>query len=346
MLYSILCAGGLNAFLKEPCKDEISTDTCWFFRREGLCSKNKDQMRLVCTKTCGFCETCEDSYVKEKCNDLKSLGSCLKRPLFMKHVCAATCGFCPKNCSDIYSGCKMLSTFRTCTQFRERMERYCPATCGYCRPKTPCDDYYCPLGFQCQLKENKEPYCECKVACQPDTMVGPICAKNGKTYSNMCALKKAECKARSFIQVDFYGDCNTGGSNCRDEPREAAAGLCLQWKRLGSCVNHARLMEVYCKRTCGFCRVPGNPLKPKCLKTKYGCCWNGKDIAQKGKYGEGCAPCKDRPLCKYFKSFCNSKISHAFMKNNCPITCSYCIPENLLRLKERERVLEQARRQP
>lgn len=41
---------------------------------------------------------------------------------------------------------------------------------------------------------------------------------------------------------------------CQDANRESTAGLCAKWKDLGSCTNHISLMEVYCKRTCGFCR--------------------------------------------------------------------------------------------
>ena len=80
--------------------------------------------------------------------------------------------------------------------------------CSPLGAKTPCDNYFCPIGFRCQLKENKEPYCECNVECDADSMIGPVCAKTGKTYPHMCALKKNECSALSFIPVDFYGDCN------------------------------------------------------------------------------------------------------------------------------------------
>ena len=72
------------------------------------------------------------------------------------------------------------------------------------------------------------------MACQADSMVGPICAKNGKTYSHLCALKKAECKALSFIQVDFYGDCNTGGGELsRVHTTQTSPGSAQVFENLG-----------------------------------------------------------------------------------------------------------------
>eukprot|EP00795_Rhopilema_esculentum_P015676 gene15676-6968_t len=198
-------------------------------------------------------DSCEDSYVKSKCLQLKVLGGCLTNPGKMKHICPDTCGFCPKVCNDVYAGCKHLSHHRACYEFRHRMEKLCPATCGFCKPTTPCDEHDCPIGFRCQLDSNWQPYCECEVRCDETTMFGPVCAKNGITYTHLCDLKKDECKKLMFIPVDFFGDCNAPTVGCKDESRESEAGLCVKWKQIGACRDHVALMDIYCKRTCGYC---------------------------------------------------------------------------------------------
>eukprot|EP00112_Aurelia_sp_Birch-Aquarium-sp1_P014402 Seg3106.3 transcript_id=Seg3106.3/GoldUCD/mRNA.D3Y31 product="Follistatin-related protein 1" protein_id=Seg3106.3/GoldUCD/D3Y31 len=344
MTVLVLVTVEIAAYLKEPCNDVISVDTCWFFRKHGFCEKNPKKMKEVCSKTCGFCQSCEDAYIKEKCDSLKSLGRCLQYPKKMRHLCPATCGFCPKKCNDVYSGCKQLSTHKLCLEERENMIKYCPETCGYCKATTPCDDFFCPLGLRCQLRDNNTPYCECNIICKKHPRQGPVCAKNGRTYENICALKKEECKTLNFIPVNHYGKCKNRAVICADAKRESAAGLCIKWKEIGACTKHVSIMEAYCRKTCNLCRVPAFPARPKCLDSEFGCCWNGINVPQKGKFGEGCAPCVDLHLCRYFRNHCNSRFNHDFMKNKCPLACGYCIPAYLQRVKAREKVIVLNRR--
>ena len=41
-----------------------------------------------------------------------------------------------------------------------------------------------------------------------------MCAKNERTYENICALKKDECKTLDFIPVNHYGKCKNRAGKC------------------------------------------------------------------------------------------------------------------------------------
>ncbi|XP_066935767.1 uncharacterized protein [Clytia hemisphaerica] len=57
------------------------------------------------------------------------------------------------------------------------------------------------------------------------------------------------------------------------------------------------------------------------VNTKYGCCWDQKNIAL-GPNGKGCPACKDHRhmKCKNWKKNCHEKIVSAM----CPVTCGLC----------------------
>ena len=42
-------------------------------------------------------------------------------------------------------------------------------------------------------------------------------------------------------------------AGCRDADREAIAGLCQSWAKANICALRPQIMEIYCKKTCGFC---------------------------------------------------------------------------------------------
>lgn len=41
---------------------------------------------------------------------------------------------------------------------------------------------------------------------------------------------------------------------CEDAKRESEKGYCKQWKEGGYCETQQKVMELYCRKTCGFCK--------------------------------------------------------------------------------------------
>ena len=71
---------------------------------------------------------------------------------------------------------------------------------------SPCFSYKCPFGQRCVIINN-QPICKCNHNCDKAENTGPLCTKSGRTYSNLCELKKAECKKGDYIMVDHFGKC-------------------------------------------------------------------------------------------------------------------------------------------
>ncbi|XP_064610786.1 agrin-like isoform X2 [Liolophura sinensis] len=76
----------------------------------------------------------------------------------------------------------------------------------------PCEGYECPVAQVCQLDEKRKPVCRCNDLCHFD--FSPVCASNGRTYSNDCLMRVEACKTRKEIHVVFRGDCNKENNPC------------------------------------------------------------------------------------------------------------------------------------
>lgn len=75
---------------------------------------------------------------------------------------------------------------------------------------SPCFNYKCPFGQRCIIINN-QPICKCNHNCDKAENTGPVCTKSGRTYSNLCELKIAECKKGDYIMVDHFGECKEKG---------------------------------------------------------------------------------------------------------------------------------------
>ncbi|CAJ0557949.1 unnamed protein product, partial [Mesorhabditis spiculigera] len=72
----------------------------------------------------------------------------------------------------------------------------------------PCSSLMCPPGTRCQISPQSTAKCECDGECPQ--IVKPVCATDGKTYSNECEMRKAGCEATKRLAVRHTGSCGVG----------------------------------------------------------------------------------------------------------------------------------------
>ncbi|XP_066918517.1 papilin-like [Clytia hemisphaerica] len=95
------------------------------------------------------------------------------------------------------------------------------------------------------------------------------------------------------------------------------------------------ILKKSCPKTCEYCGKA--PSEPPCVRSKYGCCWEGtiaKDHV--GTSRDGCPECKDRSgkeFCSQFRVHCNDKFSKSGrqIRQLCPRTCRRCGPHQICR---------------
>ena len=71
-----------------------------------------------------------------------------------------------------------------------------------------CENVPCGLGEICVVDENFMAKCVCGEVCTAD--YSPVCATNGKTYSNLCNMETEACLNGIPLQVIMYRDCQFG----------------------------------------------------------------------------------------------------------------------------------------
>jgi len=180
-----------------------------------------------------------------------------------------------------------------------------------------CAAVKCPFNHVCTVNANSTAVCRCNVKCTGvDKIIGPICARNGKTYKTACLMKKDQCKEKKAIRVYHYGNCIQ-----QDSCADALPEICNDLRRAGLCFASVELMQFYCPISCRLCRQPAP--HPQCHFSEHGCCWN-TDMFATGPNQKGCDACTERAFCVHFKSLCSKERNIAVMRQFCPKTCGYC----------------------
>ncbi|XP_068626565.1 agrin-like [Battus philenor] len=78
----------------------------------------------------------------------------------------------------------------------------------------PCAGVTCPDPEVCQLDERRLPSCRCAEPCPLE--FSPVCASDGKTYSNECQMQRESCRARKQLRIIFKGQCSSGVNPCSE----------------------------------------------------------------------------------------------------------------------------------
>ncbi|KAI8439246.1 hypothetical protein MSG28_013085 [Choristoneura fumiferana] len=78
----------------------------------------------------------------------------------------------------------------------------------------PCAGVTCPDPELCQLDDHRAPSCRCAEPCPLE--FSPVCASDGKTYSNECQMHRESCRARKQLRIIFKGQCSTGINPCAE----------------------------------------------------------------------------------------------------------------------------------
>lgn len=75
-----------------------------------------------------------------------------------------------------------------------------------------CDGVQCDSGKVCAVKKGR-PRCICSSKCNVGKKASsrtPICGSDGRTYKNICRLRKKACKKRmEDLTVAYYGTCQS-----------------------------------------------------------------------------------------------------------------------------------------
>ncbi|XP_072942868.1 agrin-like isoform X2 [Epargyreus clarus] len=78
----------------------------------------------------------------------------------------------------------------------------------------PCSGVTCPDPEVCQLDDRRAPSCRCAEPCPLE--FSPVCASDGKTYSNECQMHRESCRARKQLRIIFKGQCSSGVNPCAE----------------------------------------------------------------------------------------------------------------------------------
>ncbi|XP_053616834.1 agrin-like [Plodia interpunctella] len=101
-----------------------------------------------------------------------------------------------------------------CEMRRAACEANTNITFKYYGKCDPCAGVTCPDPEVCQLDDRRSPSCRCAEPCPLE--FSPVCASDGKTYSNECQMHRESCRARKQLKIIFKGQCSTGVNPCAE----------------------------------------------------------------------------------------------------------------------------------
>ncbi|KAJ2947920.1 hypothetical protein O0L34_g9712 [Tuta absoluta] len=142
---------------------------------------------------------------------------CRPTPDGRSHTCE-----CPESCPSYgdHEGSRPLCASDArdypgdCEMRRAACETNANITFKYYGKCDPCAGVTCPDPEVCQLDDLRQPSCRCAEPCPLE--FSPVCASDGKTYSNECQMHRESCRARKQLKIVFKGQCSTGVNPCAE----------------------------------------------------------------------------------------------------------------------------------
>ena len=287
------------------------------------CMLNR-KIEIVARHSCS--ELSADPCSVTSCSSFAECTRSVLNPSTAECACAFVCEpifkpVCGKDSSGTFVQFDNECEFRlTACQLQKKMELFFYGPCSKVPEnyESKCRGTICDVGKECSLDNENNPTCICAESCS-DFEYEPICASNGRTYTNVCELKRSACtnndpelkkisdgpcpNACNGVECKLYGECRT-----KVETGEAE---CL-------CPDQCSLADLGTERVCGsdgesyqnVCEMKkvSCQMKKEISVSYYGLCFN-KDLCENKnchKYAtcqrgtcvcEGCGKVKKSPVC-------------------------------------------------
>ncbi|XP_059474597.1 follistatin isoform X2 [Neocloeon triangulifer] len=170
--------------------------------------------------------------------------------------------------------------------------------CAAC--KDSCVDVECGPEMKCAMR-NGRPKCVCEPECRAvgRHQRGPVCGSDGRSYRNVCRLRKRACRQKSAVQlaVAYQGQCQDSCEKVRCAENKQCV---VDQNRIPHCVRCTRK----CPKVAGMrkhvCGVDGHTYQSAC-HIREAACRKGKavPIAYRGRCKPTCKniKCRERQAC-------------------------------------------------
>ncbi|XP_066966425.1 agrin-like [Macrobrachium rosenbergii] len=184
---------------------------------------------------------------------------------------------CGSDGSDYQSQCELSRA--ACAVKKQIEVRYV----GMC---DPCGHVVCATGQVCIVDDARVPRCQCNSSCS--TTLSPVCASDGRTYSNECVMNFEACSRRRILAVMYRGECSSGVNPC---------GAVRCGTGQGCVVNQYGVATCQCRQWCPpilrpVCGTDGTTYDSKCHLHRESCLSQSSvKIAFVGSCGSG-GPCE------------------------------------------------------
>nr|XP_057941190.1 agrin isoform X4 [Doryrhamphus excisus] len=241
----------------------------------------------------GPCDPCKDS--ENSLNTMCRVEALTRQPLFFgspdscppasEPLCASDGQTYPSECAMKASGLQKGVKLRK-------------LHAGWCRRLEECKEE-CRFNAVC-LVEQLTSRCSCDpIEC--DGTYKPVCGKDGRTYTNDCMRRKAECHSKSLVPVKHAGPCDLDTpSPCTDKVCEHGAVCVVK--------NNEPVCE--CPEACSqtsdpVCGSDGHSYGSPCEMRAMGCALQKAiHIQHKGPCDEACVNCSFGAICDAQSGLC------------------------------------------